>query len=408
MAKGKIGTMGFLTVLIGCALAAGTLFVARARGPRRMQQEPRLTAHEWGTMTTVAGEDGKAITWQPLLAHSDLPGFVYGMGGHLTVGGRDSFAVKRFLGGTVRMETPVIYLYSDVETTASVKVEFPQGNITEWYPGSTGSMGFSGLDWQNLRVTPQGPADLPFDDKMKDSRYYAARATDSNLLRVAGRTGEEVEKFLFYRGVGSCPLPATIKTEANEVRVRIKNAEKGARVILFENRSGRTAYQIQDLVDGKALFDRNTSGQAIDSLRQDLKSMLVSAGLYEKEAGAMLETWGDSWFEEGLRVFYLLPRSGTDSIIPITIKPAPVELVRVMVCRAELITPELEAAVRQEVATADDFAQVRAALLRKYGRFLEPILNRIKETSADSQTNQRIDELIKAALEELRNPTSGG
>jgi hypothetical protein len=79
-----------------------------------------------------------------------------------------------------------------------------------------------------------------------------------------------------------------------------------------------------------------------------------------------------------------------------------------MVCRAELITPELEAAVRQEVATADDFAQVRAALLRKYGRFLEPILNRIKETSADSQTNQRIDELIKAALEELRNPTSGG
>jgi hypothetical protein len=406
MAKSKIGTMGFLTVLIGCALAAGTLFVARARGPKPMQQEPRLTAHEWGTMTTVAGEDGKAITWQPLLAHSDLPGFVYGMGGHLTVGGRDSFAVKRFCSGTVRMETPVIYLYSDVETTASVKVEFPRGNITEWYPGSTGSMGFSALDWQNLHVIPEGPADLPFDDKMKDSRYYAARATDSNLLRVASRTGDEVEKFLFYRGVGSCPLPATIKLEANDVRVKIKNPEKGARVILFENRSGRSTYQIQDLVGGKALFDRNVPGQTIDSLRQDLGSMLIAAGLYEKEARAMLETWGDSWFEEGLRVFYLLPRNATDSIIPITIKPVPAELVRVMVCRAELITPELEAAVRQEVATAADFDHVRAALLHKYGRFLEPILNRLKETSVDSQTSQRIDELIKAALEELRNPSS--
>src|SRR6201988_1006127 len=223
MTKGKIATMGFLTVLMSCALAAGTLFVARARGPKPMQQEPRLIGHEWGTMTTVAGEDGKAITWQPLLAHSDLPGFVYGMGGHLTVGGRDSFGVKRFFSGTVRMETPVIYLYSDVETTASVGVQFPQGNITEWYPGSTGLTGFTGLGWQNIRVIPDASADLPFDDKKKDSRYYAARATDSNLLRVASRTGDEVEKFLFYRGVGSCPLPATIKMEANEVRVRIKN-----------------------------------------------------------------------------------------------------------------------------------------------------------------------------------------
>src|SRR5580704_17146711 len=38
------------------------------------------------------------------------------------------------LDGTVRMETPVIYFYSPREVTARVKVFFPKGVITEWYP----------------------------------------------------------------------------------------------------------------------------------------------------------------------------------------------------------------------------------------------------------------------------------
>jgi hypothetical protein len=38
------------------------------------------------------------------------------------------------LGGTVRMETPVLYFYSPRETTVSVKVSFAKGTITEWYP----------------------------------------------------------------------------------------------------------------------------------------------------------------------------------------------------------------------------------------------------------------------------------
>src|SRR5215831_15156742 len=116
MAKGERRTMTCVAVLISCSLVAGTWFVARAGGPKRLSPEPRLIAHEWGTMTEVMGEEGEAITWQPLLPPSDLPGFVYGMGG--SIGG----GFKRFCAGTVRMETPVVYLYSDVETDASVKV----------------------------------------------------------------------------------------------------------------------------------------------------------------------------------------------------------------------------------------------------------------------------------------------
>src|ERR1043166_8481399 len=33
-----------------------------------------------------------------------------------------------------RMETPVIYFYADERQMLDVQVDFPQGQITEWYP----------------------------------------------------------------------------------------------------------------------------------------------------------------------------------------------------------------------------------------------------------------------------------
>ena len=84
-----------------------------------------LTAHEWGTFTSVAGPDGQAVAWLPLRASTDLPAFV------------EHFRDENFkcgLSETVRMETPVLYFYSPRETTVSVNVSFANGIITEWYP----------------------------------------------------------------------------------------------------------------------------------------------------------------------------------------------------------------------------------------------------------------------------------
>jgi hypothetical protein len=39
-----------------------------------------------------------------------------------------------------------------------------------------------------------------------------------------------------------------------------------------------------------------------------LADNLVEFGLYRKEAEPMVETWRDSWFEEGIRLFYIVPR----------------------------------------------------------------------------------------------------
>ena len=83
-----------------------------------------LTVHEWGTFTSIAGDDGMAIDWEPLDGPSDLPCFVH----------RFEVGAKAQLSGTVRMETPVIYLYGPEGSNVSVRVSFPNGFITEWYP----------------------------------------------------------------------------------------------------------------------------------------------------------------------------------------------------------------------------------------------------------------------------------
>ena len=73
---------------------------------------PVLTAHEWGTFTSIAGNDGMAVNWEPLDGPTDLPCFVH----------RFEFGAKALFSGTVRMETPVIYLYGPEGSTASVRV----------------------------------------------------------------------------------------------------------------------------------------------------------------------------------------------------------------------------------------------------------------------------------------------
>src|SRR5580704_12039945 len=62
-----------------------------------------LSVHEWGTFTSIAGNDGRVLRWLPLTGSNDLPGFVE----HF----RDA-AFKVGLSGTVRMETPVLYFYA--------------------------------------------------------------------------------------------------------------------------------------------------------------------------------------------------------------------------------------------------------------------------------------------------------
>ncbi len=398
-------TIGFAAFLLTCFAVArpvtsGGQSIA-ARG-----DDSHLIVHEWGTFTSIAGKNGFAVEWRPLNGSSDLPGFVYDTSGLAAGQGIRSGhnCIKCNLEALVRMETPVIYFYSDRETSVSVRVSFSGGKITEWYPqarsvyvpGPSDARNPSFIDWGRITVMPG--AEESFAVESKPSHYYPARETDAAPLRVCTTKGQEREKFLFYRGVGTFDLPLTAKLDGGKIFVSNTSRKRIGQFILFENRDGRVGYQVHDRFRGELALDRPSLGQTVDSLESELQRILVGQGLYEKEALAMIKTWHDSWFEEGLRIFYVLPRAVTDSVLPLTIDPQPSELTRVLIGRVEIITPEMEKGIERAVASVGDSPQslqeAAADITRKHGRFAEPVLKAALEKATDSALRARIQQLI--------------
>jgi len=354
-------------------------------------QKGRFVAHEWGTFTSVSTADGAAQYWNPLSGPTELPSFVY----------RSSEAargqcIKCDL-ALVRMETPVVYFYSDRDLNVSVKVDFPRGRITEWYPQARTAK--ESINWGSFIVEPRAKERFPVDRSR--SHYYPARETDAAPIRLGDEQRIEQEKFLFYRGIGNFDVPLSVRLAGDQVIVRDMRKEGIAGVILFENREGRMGWRIHGALNGEYAIARPTLGLPVESLHCEIENALVAEGLYPKEAAAMVKTWRDSWFEEGLRVFYIVPRRATDAILPITIKPVPSELTRVFVGRAEIITPEMEkdilAAVKlfNEASPESHAAAIKS--VQRYGRFTEPVLRRAMSYTHVEAEQRRIWELMLAA-----------
>jgi hypothetical protein len=355
---------------IACCLALSTLLLARARESQAV--DPSLTAHEWGTFTSIAGAHGQAVEWSPLTGSTDLPTFVE----HFR-----SPTFKLGLRGTVRMETPVLYFYSSREETVSVKVSFSKGILTEWYPHAS-AVGpapnllkaslFQGpedgsIAWDSVTIAPTLRAEFPND--RRDNQYYAARLTSSTPLRVSTPAGQQHEKFLFYRGVASFAVPISATLDAaGHVRVRNQLDADIPNTISFERRGAKVGYRIGGAVKTDSTLDPPELTSSGENLARDLEGMLVTQGLYQDEAHAMLETWRGSWFEEGSRLLYIVPEPLVNQVLPLSIHPAPAQIRRVFVGRIELVTSATRDAVEQALATHE------TATLQKYSRFLEPIL----------------------------------
>lgn len=321
-----------------------------------------VVAHEWGTFTSIAGENGDAVEWWTLGGPQDLPCFV----------DRFKNVPKTSIAGTVRMETPVLYFYSPRETRVDVTVRFHKGIITEWFPRAVVAPIVTNrahtLTWSNVRVLPRSRAEFPRESE--PSHYYAARETDAAAVQV----GNQHEKFLFYRGVGGFSIPVNVRTGPDgQVVVKNKGADSLPAFILFENRGGRLRYRQHSATPGGAEATIDLPSRAADfaSLAATLESLLTAGGLYPREAQAMIATWRDSWFEEGTRLFYIVPQSTIDAVLPLSVNPRPAGITRVFVGRVELLTPATLADVSDAIARNDPKAAV------KYGRFLPTIVERL-------------------------------
>jgi hypothetical protein len=371
-----------------------SLALGAALGGNAQEQriDPGLIAHEWGTFTSIAGESGQAVEWFPLIGPTELPRFVE----HFQTSG-----FKGGLRGTVRMETPVLYFYSTHDTTIDVRVSFFHGLITEWYPRASQiepsptlnnialfqEQSSGSIAWDSVRVQPgAAPA---FAREAAQSHYYAARSTSASPLRVSTRDGQQQEKFLFYRGVSSASPPLSALVLPNgQVEAMNQTEEQISDLILFERRDDEVGYRkLSDLRKG-AVLDPPVFGASVDSLLPDLEASLVSAGLYQEEAQAMVESWKDSWFEEGSRLIYIVPRSFVDKILPLAIRPQPADIHRVFVGRMELVSP----ATRKAIETALD--SLDRTMLAKYARFLAPIMETIIRNESDPARIARLREAL--------------
>jgi hypothetical protein len=375
--------------------------------------------HEWGTNTVVVGSDGSL---QRGLHHEeeDLPSFVYD---------RRSLGVER-TSVEVKMETPVAYFYSERPMTARVDVRFPDGVLTQWYPGvvsyfpwvlagkgdpvfdrsfpystpecrATSTSVKNGLlDWGNVAILARDAKPVLPDAPLARFTWSHARDVAANPVRVTpvgskgASLGTEEERFLFYRGLGNFPLATTLAARpgpaGDDGGLVLANGDRthavGA-VFVLRVEAERAAFAVRSggVPAGGALeVDAPPATEPIEAYAADLaRAMVVEldrAGLYHDESVAMVKTWARQWFRTpGVRVLYLAPRAWTDAQIPLSIAPAPEELVRVMVIRIEAITrrqEQVDVARAKELA-GDDAARQRAeAHFASLGRFAEPRLRR--------------------------------
>jgi hypothetical protein len=376
------------------SLLLGTVSFTRHAAATQLAGLP-LTAHEWGTFTSIAGPDGLAMEWLPLTGSTDLPAFVE----HLA-----NTDFKGGLRGTIRMETPVLYFYSSRETTVTVHATFSKGLITEWYPhasvpaldprrdyGLSQKRTEGAITWKNIAIEPSAAPNFPLDS-LSDNRYYAARQTSASPISIDTPSGPQRERFLFYRGVSSVVPPLTAAlTGDNSVQLQNHFFDPIPSVILFERRGSKLGYRTLGPLADQATLAAPTLDGSLDSLFSTLEGLLISQGLFPDEAHAMLETWKTSWFDDGSRILYIVPRRFVDSVLPLSISPTPTQLTRVFVGRLELITPATQQAVESAFASGDQ------ATLAHYGRFLEPILTTMYHSAPDAPTRARLQSYLNSA-----------
>ena len=388
--------------------------------------------HEWGTNTIVVGSDGSL---QRGLHHEeeDLPTFVYDrVKAANALGGLSSVAVSK-------METPVTYFYSDTPRAVDVAVDFPAGVLTQWYPavvqfsppmlrhwgGPAGAQvvdpvldpgvqfgypeckeqyshaALGRLDWGHVEVLARDATRTLPAAPLEKSTWSYARDVAANTVEVGSGTGTQDERFLFYRGLGNLDFPLQVGSLPGG-KIAVSNPSKIAmgRLFVINVGKGRGAFTVKDSgVAGGEVFEPaipSLDGAAelpayADALAVKVTEALDATGLYHDEARAMVSTWKRQWFgTPGVRVLYLMPQSWTDAAIPLTIDPPPDEMLRVMMIRVEVITPEIEQVDAMMAKLLGDAKTEAAgqAYFHALGRFAEPRLRRALAIVGDAALGQ--------------------
>lgn len=162
------------------------------------ESEDSFIVHEWGTFTTFSGSDGVFLEFRPLANElHDLPGFVLNRA-TASKSPMEMMISKAKIRGRVRMETPVTYFYTDRIREVNVRVGFPDGLLTEFYPPvrkmlpkfdnkvafqEGEPLGDSVLDWGKVTLIPTSEIIPGFPESAQ--RQQVSEAFASAVLPIA-------------------------------------------------------------------------------------------------------------------------------------------------------------------------------------------------------------------------------
>jgi hypothetical protein len=463
-------------------MAAGAAAGSPPKAKPAAKDSGRLVVHEWGTFLSVQGSDGNTLggmvdseealppfvearniqTWQRSLIREkmetpvtyfytdrprDVKVLVSMPKGILT----HWFPSVRHYGPDLDRKTasPVARGYLDWQTIHLIPSSTPlstKAHKTEIVALKNGKV-YTGIvmqeDKQGIQLvtgddtTVTLPTDQIAERRTGDTTQPApalpkvdaaqtwqfARETDSAYVRVNTwdtqfRRQTQLEKFLFYRGLGQFTLGLAVEAVESckrELQLTLLNrdSQRLRSLFLVQVENGTLRFAALGDLDGRAtrtvqpglcLSAPLPLSQGVPEAKRAVAEALVACGLYRKEALAMVNTWEKSYFRsEGLRVLSVLPREVVDGVIPIQIKPAADELIRVMVGRVEILTPQREREIEQFVTKlgAKEYKVRQAASLglAKLGRITEPVLRRVIATSNDPEVRSRAETLIKQVAE---------
>ena len=319
-----------------------------------------LVVHEWGTFTSFQDADGATISGINV-DDEPVPGFVHRLA-IVPVFGLNSLPATWSQGApschpdvTLRLETPVLYFYPPAQWAPvhfDVRAEFMGGWLTEYYPAATAEGGGfpkeldagarGSLTWHLLTLDPDAGALM---HQPTSHVWLAPRKVQAAV--VLNPESREAEKYHFYRGVGHLDAPLVIRKRQGGFDIALRDSEillttlpriwlvevlpGGAVIYRTLDAGGRSNRVVLPFTVGGTL-------NRLPELRRELTEALIAQGLFADEAAAMLDTWRLSYFEsEGLRAFFLLPRSWTDARLPLKIS-IPADVTRVMVGRVELVS----------------------------------------------------------------------
>jgi hypothetical protein len=328
-----------------------------------------LIIHEWGTFTSFQDSRGRTI---PGINVDDepVPKFVHRLSEaqifttRSTPASWSQGAPRCHPEVTLRLETPVLYFYPQsgfaFDQPFDVRASFTDGWLTEFFPAAAArNPGFpqdlqqsarGSIQWKALRLSRESSASMP---ETTEHVWLAPRNVKSAV--VINSDGAEAEKYLFYRGVGHLDAPIVVSEEADSLSISLRKGEKLltslprmwiVQVSADKQLTYRSIKPAMQRTVTAALPSANPAPNGLAALRLELKAALTAEGLYEDEADAMLATWQLSYFDsEGMRVFFVLPRSWTDAQLPLSTS-VPADITRVMLGRVELISAHQEASLK--------------------------------------------------------------